>query len=79
MARPVKERTLLESNTMKSQESTQSKRQRRLDRNKEEQNRQRSIGGGNTNELGITQGQNGEQGNTVHPRDAKLSGGESAH
>jgi len=41
--------------------------QRRMDRINEEKNRQKAVGGGQPNELGITQGQNGEQGNTVHP------------
>ena len=40
----------------------------------EERNRQRSKRGGSPNELGVTQGQNGEQGNTVNPRNAKESG-----
>lgn len=37
---------------------------------KEEANRRRAIGGGAPNELGVTQGQNGEQGETVDPRTA---------
>ncbi len=53
-------------------------RQRRAvqDRNRsnEEQNHQRAQGGGQPDELGVTQGQNGEQGNTVNPRPAKDSG-----
>jgi hypothetical protein len=36
-----------------------------------EQNRQRARRGGQPDELGITQGQNGEQGNTVAPRNAQ--------
>ena len=44
------------------------------DRMKEEQNRQRSKGGGNPDELGVTQGQNGEQRNTVDSRNARESG-----
>ena len=36
-----------------------------------EANRQRAQGGGQPNELGVTQGQNGEQGNTVKPEGAK--------
>ena len=44
------------------------------DRRKEEQNRQRSRGGGQPDELGVTQGQNGEQGNTVDSRNAQESG-----
>jgi hypothetical protein len=34
----------------------------------EERNRQRSKTGGKPNELGVVQGQNGEQGNTTDPR-----------
>jgi hypothetical protein len=41
---------------------------------KEERNRRRSQKGGQPNELGVTQGQNGEQGNTVDPRNARESG-----
>ena len=41
---------------------------------KEERNRQRAQRGGQPDELGITQGQNGEQGNTVNPRNGKESG-----
>jgi hypothetical protein len=49
-------------------------RQPSIDQAKEEQNRQRAKGGGQPNELGITQGQNAEQGNTIDPRNAKESG-----
>lgn len=34
---------------------------------KSERNRRNALGGGNPNEQGITQGQNGEQGNAVDP------------
>ena len=44
------------------------------DRANEEQNRRRAIAGGQPNELGITQGQNAEQGNTVTRRNARESG-----
>ena len=44
------------------------------DHSKEEENRQRAQGGGRPNEQGVTQGQNGEQGNTVDSRNAKESG-----
>jgi hypothetical protein len=44
------------------------------DRVKEEQNRQRSRRGGQPDELGVIQGQNGEQGNTVNSRIAQKSG-----
>ncbi|HYG36055.1 MAG TPA: hypothetical protein VEC99_14795, partial [Clostridia bacterium] len=37
----------------------------------EELNRQRAQGGGQPNELGVTQGQNGEQGNTTNPANAQ--------
>lgn len=39
-----------------------------------ESNRQRSKKGGQPDELGVTQGQNGEQGNTYHPRNARPIG-----
>jgi hypothetical protein len=45
-------------------------RERVASRRKEEENRQKAIGGGQPNELGVTQGQNGEQGNTTEPRNA---------
>jgi hypothetical protein len=45
-----------------------------VDRRKEEKNRRRSLGGGKPNEIGVTQGQNGEQGNTVEPRNARDRG-----
>lgn len=48
--------------------------QGRRDMAKEERNRQRAKRGGQPNELGVTQGQNGEQGNTVHGRNAQESG-----
>jgi hypothetical protein len=41
---------------------------------KAERNRQRARGGGQLNELGITEGQNGEQGNTVNPELGRESG-----
>ena len=41
---------------------------------KEEQNRQRARRDGQPDELGVTQGQNAEQGNTINPRNAKESG-----
>lgn len=40
----------------------------------EERNRQRSQGGGQPNELGVVEGQNGEQGNSVEPRNTKPIG-----
>jgi len=49
-------------------------RQPAIDQAKEEQNRQNATGGGNPNEQGITQGQNGEQGNTVEPRNVNHRG-----
>jgi hypothetical protein len=49
-------------------------RQPAVDRAKEERNRQRARGGGQPNELGVTQGQNAEQGNTIDPRNAQESG-----
>lgn len=41
---------------------------------KEERNRQRARDGGQPDELGITQGQNGERGNTTNPGMARESG-----
>ena len=48
--------------------------QPKRDRQKEEDNRQRARGGGQPDELGVTQGQNGERGNTTDPRLARESG-----
>ena len=48
--------------------------QPKRDRAKEDQNHQRAQKGGQPDELGVTQGQNGEQGNTVNRRNAKESG-----
>jgi hypothetical protein len=39
-----------------------------------EQQVKRARGGGQPNELGVTQGQNGEQGNTREPRNARPPG-----
>jgi len=44
------------------------------DQRKEEQNRRRAVGGGEPNEMGVTQGQNGEQGNSVEPRNVNYRG-----
>lgn len=63
---------------LKPERVARRKRQRALDRANEERNRQRSVGGGQPNELGVTQGQNGEQGNTMKTRNTK-SLGRSAH
>ena len=41
---------------------------------REEANRQRAKRGGQPDELGVTQGQNAEQGNTIHPENARESG-----
>jgi len=48
--------------------------QRRAKNREEEANRQRSQGGGEPNELGVTQGQNGEQGNSFDPEKSKSIG-----
>jgi hypothetical protein len=56
------------SNSPKEQQRR--KEQPAQDEARREQNRRRAIGGGKPNELGVTQGQNGEQGETVNPRDA---------
>ena len=66
------------SREMKPQRVARRRQQRRVERKNEEQNRQRAIGGGQPNELGVLQGQNGEQGNTVEPRNAEPLG-RSAH
>ena len=49
------------------------RRERLFDRAKEDKNRRNSAGG-KPNELGVTQGQNGEQGNTVVPRNSEPLG-----
>ncbi len=58
----------------KRQRSQRRARQRSSENKALEQNRQRSKRGGQPNELGIVQGQNGEQGNTFDPRQAKHIG-----
>ncbi len=45
---------------------------------KEEMNRKKAVAGGQPNELGVTQGQNGEQGNSPNPQLNKDIG-RSAH
>jgi hypothetical protein len=63
---------------------TQDQRERRSNRESAKQegrsdkNRNRSAGGGQLNELGNTEGQNGEQGNTVKRRNS-LPLGKPAH
>ncbi|MFO1497212.1 MAG: hypothetical protein U1G07_02245 [Verrucomicrobiota bacterium] len=49
----------------KSQRVLRRGRQRAIDRQREEQSRQRALGGGQPDELGILQGQSGEAGPTV--------------
>ena len=46
------------------------KRQPSIDRKNQEKNRGSKRKDGQPNELGIIEGQNGEQGNTVNPRNA---------
>ena len=46
------------------------KRQPATDRKNQEKNRGRKKAGEQPNELGIIEGQNGEQGSTVNPRNA---------
>ena len=62
--------------------SPQEQQRRRVqparDQAKAEKNRQHSRGDGKPNELGVTQGQNGEQGNTVNP-DKNAESGEIRH
>ncbi len=59
---------------IKKQRSARRKRQRVSENKASEGNRRRSMRGGQANELGITQGENGEQGNTVDPRQSKPIG-----
>jgi hypothetical protein len=58
----------------RTSERVRRNRQRQTDRIQEERNRRKSTGGGQPNELGVTQGQNGEQGNTVDPRNVNYRG-----
>jgi hypothetical protein len=60
---------------MKPQRDARREHQRGIDRQNEEKNRQKARGGGQPNELGVTQGQNGEQGNTTERRNAQPLGG----
>ena len=53
---------------MKPQREARRSRQRVRDRVHEERNRRRAMAGGQPDELGIIQGQNGEQGPKVDPR-----------
>lgn len=59
---------------LKPQRVARRERQRRIDRRNEERNRRKSMGGGCPNELGVTQGQNGEQGNMVGECEAEPLG-----
>jgi hypothetical protein len=61
----------------KPQRVARRKRQPGRDRAKEEQNRRRSLGGGQPNELGVVQGQNGEQGNSTVPANSQDIGRQS--
>jgi hypothetical protein len=56
------------------EEKVRRKVQPRRQAAREESNRQRAQKGGQPDELGVTQGQNGEQGNTMSPRNARESG-----
>lgn len=56
------------------QERLRRRTQPQIERKKEEANRRRAISGGRPNELGVIQGQNAEQGNTVRRRNAAESG-----
>jgi hypothetical protein len=67
-------RSLMQATQAQKQRVSRRKVQPRADRAKEERNRQKSVGGGLANELGVTQGQNGEQGNTVEPRNTRPLG-----
>ena len=59
---------------LKPQRRARRERQRTIDREKEEQNRRRAIGGGQPDELGVMQGQSGEQGNSSRPDDTESIG-----
>lgn len=59
-------------------EKSRRRSQPKTDEARREANRQKSIKGGQPNELGVTQGQNGEQGNTVEKRNS-YSRGRVAH
>ena len=63
-----------ETREMKPQRVARRQRARQANRAKEEENRRKSLAGGQPNELGVIQGQNGEQGNTTEPRNAKPIG-----
>ena len=63
---------------MKPQRVARRQRQRVRNRQKQAMIHRRAVGGGQPNELGVLQGQNAEQGNTVDPRMAQPVG-RSAH
>ncbi len=56
---------------LKPKRMARRRRERAASQRKEEKNRRRAIGGGQPNELGVIQGQNAEQGNTINPRQAE--------
>lgn len=58
----------------KAQRMARRARQRKIDRQKEEQNRRRALGGGQPDELGVFQGRSGEQGSIVEPRKVRRFG-----
>jgi hypothetical protein len=60
--------------TGKTKREVRRKLQRREGREGEEKNRQHAAEGGHPNELGVIQGQNAEQGNTVDPQNARPLG-----
>ena len=55
-------------------EQSRRKEQPALDEASREKKRRGAMGGDKTDELGIAQGQNGEQGGTANPRNAVESG-----
>jgi hypothetical protein len=63
----------------KNERQERRKRQRKALNARSESNRKRSSKGGQADELGVTQGQNAEQGNTFNPDHAKPIGRTSQH
>jgi len=51
----------------KRQRALRNESQRQASQARETKNRRNALAGGKPNELGVTQGQNGEQGNSVNP------------
>ncbi len=56
------------SPVMKRARTARRQRQRQASNRRQEAGRRKAVGGGKLNELGVTQGQNGEQGNSPLPQ-----------